>query len=215
MCGFRHRPGISLVELLLFLGIFATVIGTLLPFAFFSTENRQLQQTMAIVENNGAQMMQVLQLKIRDAEQILYPAAGKTGSLLKLQSASGSLNPTIVASSSGALFMIQRATKTVMSSTQVSIEKFVVHNTSTSSGSQSVQLSFTVSRTIRLQNPRRYARHFETVMGLLPDDRLRGTSCNFCQSDGCNVAQQTYQWATCTAGDGTSCGTASTSMKCP
>lgn len=198
------------MELLIFLAILSLVIGMILPILFASTENRLLQQTISTVEQNGAQAMQNVGLRVRQAERILSPAMGQTGSVLALQMGSGTVSPTLIGISSGSLIIVQRATRQVISSTQVAVTDFQVRNTSVSADRQSVMITVKVSRSIRLQNPHSYGRVFVGGFNLLPDDVLVGNPCN-CGLPECASANS-YQWEVC---DYPSCLVATTSLKCP
>lgn len=204
------RPGTTLIELLIFVALIGLVIGIMLPILFASTENRLLQLTIGTVEQNGIQTMQTIALRVRQGERILDPAAGHTGSVLALQTSSGSTNPTILGILSGSLVVIRYSTKEVVSATDVAIRDFVVKNTSTSASRQSVQITFKVSRTIRLQQPHSYTRTFEGVFNLLPDDIAVGDACN-CATPQCPTSG-TYQWEVC---ESNSCYSGSTPLQCP
>ncbi len=203
----QNRPGTTLVELLIFLAIMALVVSVALPMLFTAAENRLLQQTVSLVEQNGTQSIQNMGLKIRNAEKILYPAAGQTAAYLVLQTGSGSTNPTIIGTVSGSVVIIQHNIKETVSNEQVGIDNFRVRNTSTSTANQSVAVSFIVSRTIRLQSPRSYTQSFDAVFGLLPDHRHAGV-CN-CPSAACSSS--TVEWYVC---DTSVCEYASTSLDC-
>ena len=108
--------------------------------------------------------------------------------MLAIQLASGSLHPTIFAIQTGSLTLIEGNTKRKVTSEFVAVENFSVRNTSESSANQSVYITFTVSRTIRLQQPRTYERVFEVLIMPLSKDLREGNPC------GCSVP-------TCSAGD--------------
>lgn len=183
------------------------VVSLTLPMMFMAAENRLLQQTISIVEQNGTQIIQNISLKIRNAETIISPAAGQTGKILVLQTGSGGTNPTIIAVQSGSVAIIQHALLEAISNEQVAVSDFRIRNVSTSSTSQSVAVSFTVSRTIRLQMPRIYTQRFEATFGLLPDDVLTG-SCN-CPTPACTADM--LEWYVCDTGI---CQYASTNLDC-
>lgn len=188
------RPGTTLIELIIFLAIMAMVASLTIPMLFTAAENRVLQQTISVVEQNGTQVIQNVGLKVRNAEKILYPPAGQVGKYLVLQTGSGGTNPTIIGVLSGAIVIIQHTIKETVSTEQVGINEFRVRNTSTSTTSQSVAISFRVSRTIRLQQPHSYTQRFDTIIGLLPDERQVG-ACN-CPPAAC-VGGTTIQWYVC------------------
>lgn len=203
----RHRPGATLVELLIFLAIMSMIVGLALPMMFTAAENRLLQQTVSIVEQNGTQALQNAGLKIRNAERIVHPSAGQVAAYLVLQTGSGGTNPTIIGTFSGSVVIIQRNVKETITTEQVGIDEFRVRNTSTSTSAQSVALSFRATRTIRLQSPRSYLQRFDATYGLLPDDALVG-SCN-CPPVSC--ASNVVTWYVCNTGV---CQEASTALDC-
>ena len=204
---FRSRPGTTLVELLIFLAIMSMVVAVTLPMMFSAAENRLLQQTISVVEQNGTQAVQNMGLKIGNAEKILYPAAGQTAAFLVLQTGSGSTNPTIIGTISGSVVIIQRNLKETITTEQVGIDEFRVRNTSTSATAQSVAVSFVASRTIRLQSPRSYTQRFDSTFGLLPDDAPVG-ACN-CPPAAC--ASNAVTWYVCDTGI---CEEATTALEC-
>jgi type II secretory pathway pseudopilin PulG len=207
---FIHRPAATLIELLIYLGVLSMIVAVALPMFFSATENRLLQQTISIVEQNGTQMLQNASLHIRNAERIISPAAGQTGSVLVLQTSSGSTDPTIIGISSGTLVIIEHATKQPVSSPQVAIQNFVVRNTSVSATRPSVRITFTLSRTIRLQLPHSYVRSFDATVSLLPDDIASGNSCG-CLPPTCD-GNDMYTWRVC---EEATCYAATTSLECP
>jgi type II secretory pathway pseudopilin PulG len=205
----RLRAGTTLIELIIFIAIMGMVMAVALPLLFASTENRLLQQTIAIVEQNGTQIIQNAGIYIRHGERIMSPAVGQTGSLLVLQTNSGAIHPTIIGVLSGSVIIIQRSTQETVSSPQVSVQNFIVRNTSTSDTNQSVTISFRVARTIRLEMPHSYEQHFETTMSLFPDDVEDG-GCE-CMPPVC-AGNNIYEWQVC---EESNCLSASTQIECP
>lgn len=204
------RPGMTLVELLLFVGIIGVSVGVIFPIVFSSVEQRLLQQTIAVVEQNGAQLLQAVGQRVRHAERVLDPAASQTGAVLALQTGSGSETPTIIGIQSGSLVLIRYLTQRTLSSPEVAISNFVARNTSVSAGRPSVQVGFDATRTIRLHAPRTYTQHFEAVFTLLPDDRLLKQSCA-CQAPTCQTTDS-YLWQVCS---NATCDTATVQLTCP
>lgn len=205
------RRGTTLIELLLFIGILGLMSGVALPLLFTSSDNRLLQQTVSIVEQNGSQLLQYIGQYVRSSERILDPPAGQTGAVLTLQTESGSTMPTILGTESGTLVLIRRALKQDLSSPQVAIKDFVVRNTSVSSARPSVLIQFRVSRTIRLHAPRTYERTFEELFTLYPDDVLATQPCS-CSAPQCLVGGGNYVWHVC---EGSHCSLVQTPLHCP
>ena len=207
----RFRTGTTLIELLVFLGILGIVIGAILPVLMLSNENRSLQQTASIVEQNGGQLVEHIGRYIRHAERIIVPALGSTGAVLVLQTESGTTNPTILGVGSGTLVVIQRALKQDLSTPQVAMSNFVVRNTSTSSTRQSVLVTFTITRTIRLQAPHTYQRDYRIVYSLYPDDLLATSACT-CSTPYCLAGGDNFLWNVC---NGSDCDLVTTQLDCP
>lgn len=206
----RLRSGSTLVELLIFMVIIAAVSVSLLPLFFSSTEDRLLQQTVAAVEQNGQQLLQTIGYTIRHGERILLPEQPGSGSVLVLQTESGSTNPTIIGTVSGTLLLIRGTAKETISSSQVAVENFRMWNTSASVDRGSILVRFDVSRAIRLQAPRTYRRTFEGTFTLFPDTRKTGNRCG-CAVPGCAGASNVV-WQVCITG---ACQTANAQMQCP
>lgn len=206
----RQHAGLSLVELLIFLAILGIIVGSILPLLFSAAEDRLLQQTISVVEQNGAQVLQNVTIRINNSERIISPAAGHTGSVLVLQTSSGATNPTIVGLSSGSLIIVEHTLQQTITSTQVAVNSFSVKNTSTSTSHQSVHFTFQISRTTRLQQPHYYSQNFETTAALFPADQPVGAACG-CPAPYCSGAN-VYNWQICEAG---TCYAATTPLTCP
>lgn len=189
-----HRSGTTLIELLIFLGVLGLVVSVAMPLLFSATENRILQQTIAVVEQNSAQAMQNITYSVRHAEEILLPLRGETGSVLALQTSSGATSPVIVGVNSGSIMIIEHTTSERLTSPQVAITDFSVRNTSTDDD-QSVEVSFRASRTIRLQQPHSYARYYQFAASAFPADVPIGNACG-CAVPSCQDAT-TFGWQVC------------------
>lgn len=205
-----RRPGMTLIELLLFLGILSLVSALTIPILFSATENKLLQQTIAIVEQNGTQVVQNATYAVRHAERILSPLPGQTGSYLALQTGTYDSNPTIIGVNSGTVLIIKRSLQESVSTEQVGVTHFEVRNTSVSADKPSALLTFTVSRTIRLQQPHSYTQTFETLLSLSPNDAPVGAACG-CDPPSCQSAD-VITWQVC--GD-PACAEVSTDLECP
>ncbi len=196
------------MELLIYLAILSIVVSIVIPMLFAAAENRLLQQTVSIVEHNGAQVLQNVTVRIRQGQRIISPAMGQTGAYLVLQTGSGGLNPTIIGTATGVVVVIEGAIEEAVSATQVAVDHFVVRNTSVSASRPSVKISFNVIRTIRLQQPHTYTRAFETAVSLFPTDRPYVDACS-CSAPTCGTNMIT--WEIC---QNALCYAASNPLKC-
>lgn len=202
------RSGFTMIELLIFIAIFSLVAVVMVPMLYATVETRMRQQTIELVEDNANQALQHIERRIRNAERIIYPAMGNTGSVLVLQMASGSINPTIIGVQTGALVAIERDLVRKLTSSQVAVLHFIVRNTSPAVVTPSVFSSFKVSRTIRLQMPHTYTRYFENAATLHPADAPVG-DCG-CSSASCSGNIMT--WYLCSGG---SCSERQDTIACP
>lgn len=203
------RSGFTLIEVIFFMAVFSMVMVVMLPLLFSATETRLRQQTIALVEDNGAQVIQNLTRRARNAERIMKPASGSTGAVLVLQHASGALHPVIFGVQTGSLIVIERDAKRMLTSDQVAVLDFVVRNTSVSAEQQSFTYSFRISRTIRLEQPHTYDRRFQGAVTIHADDTPQSGGCT-CAAPSCTSGL--YSWNVCSA---SSCAARAEAMTCP
>jgi len=203
----RLRPGMTLVEVLLFMVIFGLMSSVIIEVLFAASENRIRQENVELVEQNALRLTQDVVQAVRGSERVTLPIAGATGSVLALQTSSGATDPTIVALESGGLLLIQHSLSQTLSSPAVAVPDFTVRNTS-SGNQQSVTISFTVSRVIPLHIPVTYSRTVTTGVMLFPADAPQGNACG-CPAPSCSG--DVLQWGSCAAGV---CRSVSTAAQC-
>jgi len=204
----KTRRGTTLVELMLFSVFFLLSSSAILVLLFSSTEQRARQQAIATVDQNGVQLLQTLARRIRRAEKIIDPPLQASGAILYLQMADNDENPTIIASQSGAILVVQHDTLKTLSSEQVIVSNFTIRNTSAADDRQSLLLSFTLSRSGVLPQTLEYVRTFETLITLFPDDDSQGDECG-CSAPVCVAG--VYTWQVCDADE---CSNATEVLSC-
>lgn len=197
----KNRAGVTLIELMIFIAIMSIMASTLIPLLFSVTKSRQRQDAIALVEQNGAQVLQEIIHAVQSAERIISPPAGEQDVILVLQTDSEATNPTLIIRYSGSVLMVQGSTRRTLSSELVGVTGFVVENTSTAADRQSVLVSLDMSREIRINQPLVYESHFDAVINLHPDDVTTGDSCGcvdpFCDDTG---TDDIYVWQVCIDG---------------
>ncbi len=201
------RRAATILEVLLFIAAFAIVSSALVPLLLSSAENRVLQQTMSLVEQNGALALQSIEYHVQNAQRILSPAAQTTAPVLTLRMGSGAYDPTIIGTLSGAVVIIHRTTKQTITSPDVTVSEFAIRNTSASATQSSFAVSFRVSRAVPFLDHRVYSRVFSTAFTLFPKTGAAACACSVisCAAGG------TYQWEIC---GGAGCQQASTALDC-
>ncbi len=205
----RARPGTTLVELIIYMAVLAVVGVAVFPLLFASTEDRLLQETVALVEQNGLQILQGIATRVSHAERILSPSTATSAPVLALQSGSGATNPIIVGVFEGVLRLVERTNFQDLSSNQVAVSNVRFRNTSVSASRQSIEVTFTVSRAIRLQAPHSYSQSFQGVFTIAPDDIMEPSDCQ-CAVPGCD-GNDNYLWEVCESG---TCLQSQTQMEC-
>lgn len=193
------RPAFTIVELILFMGIASIMSGTIIPMLVNATESRQRQDAIALVEQNGQQILQAITTEVRNAERIIAPTSGSSGLILTLQHKEEEKNPTIFALSNGTVVMIQGRNKSILSSPLVGVTSFAIDNTSNSDRGGSIAIVFNVRRVIRLFRPLVYNAQFDTVITLKPKDEFTEKTCN-CITPYCDTGSGAYIWESCLSG---------------
>src|SRR3989344_8594659 len=83
------KNGFTLVELLLYVAISSVILLVTSLFLSVLLESRIKSQVIAEVEQQGAQVMQIMTQSIRNAETINSPAQGVSGASLSINTIAG------------------------------------------------------------------------------------------------------------------------------
>ncbi|MDP7247819.1 MAG: hypothetical protein QF741_04315 [Candidatus Peribacteraceae bacterium] len=193
------RSGMSLIELIMFMAFFSVCAGVLINVLMSTNEQRVRQQMIAGVEQEGMQIMQTLTRRVRRAERIAYPLRGESGSVLSVQVAEQSQDPTIIALETGAIRVAEKNVLRNLSSEGLTITNLVFQNTSATSSNHSVRIIFTASKSTGLPTGGIYQREFQSLITLFPDDDLAGNPCA-CSTPTC--VSDIFDWGYC---DGENC----------
>jgi len=87
--------GFTLIEVILYIGIFSLIIGGIVSLAFLSTAQRTQNQTRADVNYQGQAVMASIVQAIHQAKAITSPAPGNNSASLTLAMNDSSVDPTI------------------------------------------------------------------------------------------------------------------------
>ena len=185
------RDGTSLLEVILFLGIFS-IIATTVTAVFLSTQDaRALQRSISLLEDSGTQLIGNTTRTTRRAEAIVSPGSGTTGSTLVLQMAQNDEFPTIIGKIGSGLTLVQQTATSSLLAPAVTVNSAVFRNI----GGGNVWFTFTLSTIARTVKPRTYTRVFYGTATLFPDDQSDAGGCGTCPAPAC--ISNAYTWYIC------------------
>ncbi|MFH1188837.1 MAG: prepilin-type N-terminal cleavage/methylation domain-containing protein [bacterium] len=143
----RNKQGFTLIELLLYIGISAAMLTIVISFLSVLMQSRIKNQTIAEVEQQGVQVLQLIDHTIRNAEGVIAPLSGTTDSILQLDVLDVSADPTIFDVSGGSIRITEGVgSPIVLTSPLVTITNMQFTNLSRTGTPGTIRISFTLSR---------------------------------------------------------------------
>ncbi len=103
------KSGFTLVEMLLYMAILSVILFALSSFAFMSFQSRIKNQTIAEVEQQGNQIMDIILQTVRNSAAINSPAVQASGTSLSVNTYFGATTPTVFALSGSNIQMTEGA----------------------------------------------------------------------------------------------------------
>lgn len=144
----KKDDGFTLIELLLYISITAILVFTAASLLRFTLESRVKNQTIAEVEQQGSQVMQLITRTIRNAAIINFPTIGGSSTALSLTVVDGASSPTVFDLSSGVIRIKEGASTAVnLTSSRVTVSSLNFQNLSRAGTSNTIRVSFTISYT--------------------------------------------------------------------
>lgn len=208
----RMRPGVTLVELLLFIAITSLVIWVSIPLMVTTGTSQVKQEALSTLERTGSQVLQTIGQTVRGAERLYDIPAGQSNTVLALGMRESYADPTIVGMSGSSLLYIQGQNVRRLTPPEVNVDEFVVRNTSGAGSRTGVYLRFTLRYQFPLIESGAYVRTYDTSFTFFPDDVLTGKTCS-CAAPNC-TASNTYQWYSCDVDVPTSCAQSIENLTC-
>lgn len=150
------RSGFTLIELLLYVGIASSIL--LISTLFLQTllESRVKNQTIAEVEQQGLQVMQIITQTIRNAENITSPAIGASAASLVLDVAPAGDDPTVFDVSAGTIRITEGVGLPIsLTNSRVMVSSLVFQNLSRANTPGVLRVSFTLNH-VNLGGRREY-----------------------------------------------------------
>ncbi len=144
----NKNSGFTLVELLLYISIASIIVFTSASMLQFTLQSRVKNQTIAEVEQEGAQVMQLITQTIRNGTLINSPTIGNSGASLSVNVVTGSNSPTVFDLSSSAMRIKEGAGVAVnLTSSKVTVSNLNFQNLSRAGTPNTIRVSFTITYT--------------------------------------------------------------------
>lgn len=136
----------TLVELLLYISTAAVILLVTSLFLSMLLESRIKNQTVAEVEQQGLQVMQLVTQTLRNAAAINAPAQGASASSLSLNTYTAAFNPTVFDLSGGAIRVAEGGGSPIsLTNTRVSASALTFQNLSRSGTPGIIRVSFVLT----------------------------------------------------------------------
>lgn len=135
----KNQKGFTLIELLLYISIASMIVFTTAYLLQFTLQSRTKNQTIAEVEQQGSQVMQLITQTTRNATVINSPAIGNSAASLSVDS-------TVFDLSGGFIRIKEGAGATVnLTSSKVTVSSLNFQNLSRVGTPNIIRISFTVT----------------------------------------------------------------------
>ncbi len=140
------QKGFTLVELLLYVAIAGIILLTISLFLQTLLESRVKNQTIAEVEQQGLQAMQLITQTLRNAAVINSPSTGTGTTTLSVNTYTGANNPTVFDVSGGVLRVKEGAAAAIpLTNSRVTVSTLSFQNFSRSGTAGTIRIQFTLS----------------------------------------------------------------------
>ncbi|MCX6795325.1 MAG: prepilin-type N-terminal cleavage/methylation domain-containing protein [Candidatus Falkowbacteria bacterium] len=142
----NQKNGFTLIELMLYVAISSVILLLTSLFLSMLLESRVKNQTIAEVEQQGVQVMQIVTQTIRNANAMGTPANGATSTSLSINTILASTTPTLF-DLSGGVVRIKEGTGAVipLTNSDVTVTGLTFYNLSRASTPGIIKISFTIS----------------------------------------------------------------------
>lgn len=202
---FSRRSGLTLIEIILFLGILSIMSGAIIGVMLDTQDARVRQHSIASLEQQGTHVLTTATKMIRRAERVTSPIAGDTGSTLFLQMGKNEEYPTIIMHNGSGITLVQKSTTSALLNTEMHLSDMSFRNV----GGTNVWMSFTLTTVIPTLSKQIFSRTFNGSATLFPDDNDDSGGCGTCPDPAC--VSGTYLWYVC---ENAVCTLSPTSLSC-
>lgn len=166
----KSHAGVTLVELLLYIALISVVVFSISAFMFLTLQSRIKNESIAEVEQQGLQAMQMIAQIVRNSTSLNFPIQAGSADNTSINVSVPANSPTIFSLSSGQIMMQEGATGAIaLTNSRVDVTGLVFQNLSPSATSEILRVSFTVaSKNPGGRNEYDYSKTFFTSAQLRP-----------------------------------------------
>lgn len=142
----QDGSGFTLIELLLYVAISGVILLVISLFLQTLLESRIKNQTIAEVEQQGLQVMQLITQTVRNADTINSPATGAGAPTLSINTHTGANNPTVFDLGSGAIRIKEGVGAVIpLTNSRITASALNFQNLSRASTPGVIRISFTLT----------------------------------------------------------------------
>jgi len=142
----NNQKGFTLIELLLYVSIVGAVILSISVFLSLLMQSRVKNQTIAEVEQQGIQVMQIITQTGRNAEAITSPAIGSSSVSLTLDVVTVAKDPTVFDLSGNAIRIKEGTGSAIaLTNSRVTASNLTFKNLSRTGTPGTVRIQFTLT----------------------------------------------------------------------
>jgi len=147
----KKDGGFTLIEVVLYLAIFAAVVGAIVGLAILTISQREKNEVITSVNYQGEAVLGLVEQTIHESSAINTPALGGSSSALSLTMPSASINPTIFSSyNDGSTIHLEisqgsPAVNSYLTNSHVVISNLTFSNEGFTGTNGSILISFTLS----------------------------------------------------------------------
>jgi len=163
----KNQRGFTMIELLIYVTIFATMIGGIVGLAVAASAQKTNSQIVTDLNYQGEATMALVTQTVHRASSITAPAVGNTGNSLTLVMPAAAVNPTVFAAFNDGTttrFRVSEGSPAVnnyLTNAHVTVSNLVFSNMSLPSTKGSVMVSFTLTyRTTSQRQEVQYSKTF-------------------------------------------------------
>lgn len=142
----KKDEGFTLIELLLYTSLLAIILLSVSILYSTLLTSRVKNQTIAEVDQQGTQIMQIVTQTIRNAEDVNSPSQGASASSLSLNVVDGAKDPTVLDVSSGVFRITEGTDQSVaLSNSHVTLSNVMFQNLTRTATFGTVRIQFTIT----------------------------------------------------------------------